>query len=254
MDEEELNKKIDDLRSKTSDIIESSLITIASYFPIASSFAAGWSEWKNGKQSQNIHDILKKYFERLTEIQDKVDKEYIKTEEAKRLLERTTLKGRDESREEKRKILADFLANSSTEKLSGDKEKDMILDVIDRLSPFHVGLLKAVTQLLVLQHGVDNVRLGSDYNPNATEKPIFFYIEENMVVIMYKGQSSQEVVEACLDYLVSVGLLEGATARGWTKIGGKTGIKGFRPTKLGLKTLEYLNVDIMNFRKDKIEL
>lgn len=190
----------------------------------------------------------------MTEIQEKVDKKYIKTEEAKRLLERTTLKGRDESREEKRKILADFLANSSTQKLSADKEKDMVLDVIDRLSPFHVKLLKSVTQLLVVQHGVDNVKLGSDYNPDAKEKPTFFYIQESVVVMLYKGQSSQEVVEASLDYLVSVGLLEGANARGFTQIGGKNGIKGFRPSKLGLKILEYLSVDITTFRKDRLEL
>ena len=254
MAEEELNRKLDELKIQKGDIVESSIVTLASFFPIASSFATGWSEWKNNKQSQNIHDILKKYFERLTDIEDKIDKDYIQTEEAKRLLERTTLKGRDESREEKRKILADFLANSSTQKLSNDKEKDMVLDVIDRLSPFHVRLLKSVTHMLVVQHGVDNVRLGSDYNPDAKDKPTFFYMQESIVVMLYKGHASQEIVEASLDYLVSVGLFEGANARGFTQIGGKTGIKGFRPTKLGLRVLEYLDVDITKFRKDRFEL
>ena len=46
---------------------------------------------------------------------------------------------------------------------------------------------------------------------------------------------SRETIEASLDYMVSIGVIEVASARGWTQVGGKTGIKGFRPTQLGLK-------------------
>ena len=68
-EEEKLNKKLDALKTEKGDIVESSVITIASFFPIASGVATGWSEWKNIRQNQNIHDILKKYMEQLQNIE-----------------------------------------------------------------------------------------------------------------------------------------------------------------------------------------
>ena len=61
---------------------------------------------------------------------------------------------------------------------------------------------------------------------------------------MNSNSSSKENIESSLDYMVSIGVIEVASARGWTQVGGKTGVKGFRPTKLGIKTLDYLGIDI----------
>jgi hypothetical protein len=233
-------------------VIESSLVSIASSFPIASSLATGWSEYKNHKQAERIEKILTDYGKRLQNIEEDVDQEFLASDEAKNLIEQTVNKGKDELREEKRKFLSEFLANSSTKKLSKDREKEMILDTIDKISPLQASLLGSITELLVLSWGRDNVRLSSDYNPDAKDKPTFGYILESILVQINSHSSSKENIESSLDYMVSIGVIEVASARGWTQVGGKTGVKGFRPTKLGLKTLEYLgvNIDKMLDKKD----
>lgn len=225
-------------------IIESTLISLAASFPIAGSIATGWNEYKNYKQTRNIESIISDYAKRLQELQDNVDDNYLQTEEAKRLVERTAIIGKEEARDEKRKMLSEFLANSSTKGLSGDTEKDMVLDTIDRLSPLQSQLLNTITQLLVLQWGRKNVKLGSDYDPSAEKKPIFGYITEPTIVKMNIENHTKENMEASLDYMTSIGVIEVHSSRGWTQVGGKTGIRGYRPTKLGLKVLEYLGVKV----------
>ena len=237
-------------------VIESSLVSIASSFPIASSLATGWSEYKNHKQAERIDKILTDYGKRLQSIEEDVDQDYLASDEAKNLIEQTINRGKDELIEEKRKFLSEFLANSSTKKLSKDREKEMILDTIDKISPLQASLLMSITKLLVLSWGRDNVKLSSDYNPDAKDKPTFGYILESGLVGINSYSSSKENIESSLDYMVSIGVIEVASARGWTKVGGKTGVKGFRPTKLGLKTLEYLGIDIetMPEKKDLAEI
>lgn len=224
--------------------IESAIISVAASFPIAGSIAAGWNEYKNYKQTKHIESIISNYAKRLEELQEQVDENYLQSEEAKRLVERTATIGKDEAREEKRKMLSEFLANASTFSLSQDPEKDMVLDTIDRISPLQSQLLNTITQVIVLQWGKSNVKLGSDYDPNAEKKPTFGYIVESTLVQMYSSTYKKENIEASLDYMTSIGVIEVHSARGWTQVGGKSGIKGYRPTKLGLKVLEYLGINI----------
>ncbi|WP_179317921.1 hypothetical protein [Winogradskyella undariae] len=225
-------------------VIESSLVSIASSFPIAASLASGWSEYKNHKQAERIEQILTDYGHRLQNIEEDVDVDFLASDEAKNLIEQTINKGKDELRDEKRKFLSEFLKNSSTKKLSKDKEKEMILDTIDRISPLQASILKTITEFLVLSRGKANVKLSSDYNPDAKEKPEFGYILESILVQINQTSSSKENIESSLDYMVSIGVIEVASARGWTQVGGKAGVKGFRPTILGLKTLEYLGLSV----------
>lgn len=224
--------------------IESAIISVAASFPIAGSIAAGWNEYKNYKQTKHIESIISDYAKRLEELQEQVDENYLQSEEAKRLVERTATIGKDEAREDKRKMLSEFLANASTLSLSQDPEKDMVLDTIDRISPLQSQLLNTITQVIVLQWGKSNVKLGSDYDPNAEKKPTFGYILESTLVQMNSSTYTKENIEASLDYMTSIGVIEVHSARGWTQVGGKSGIKGYRPTKLGLKVLEYLGVNI----------
>jgi hypothetical protein len=51
-------------------------------------------------------------------------------------------------------------------------------------------------------------------------------------------------IESSLDYIVSIGVIEVTSSRGWTHLGGETEVKGFKSTKLGLKTLEYLGISV----------
>jgi hypothetical protein len=225
-------------------VIESGLISIAASFPIASSLAAGWAEYKNYRQAERINEMLSSFGQKLQEMESEIDQEYLKTDEAKNLVEQTINKGKDELRAEKRELLVEFLANSTTIKNSSDKEKEMVLDTIDRISPSQTQILRTITELLVLQWGKSNVRLSSDYNPDAADKPTFGYILESGLVTYNQANNTKDNIEASLDYMVSIGIIEVASARGWTNVGGKTGVKGFRPTKLGLKVLEYLGISI----------
>lgn len=232
-----------------SKIVESAIISAAASFPVAASIATGWAEYKNYKQAEHVENIISDYAKKLQNLEDKVDQEYLGTEEAKRILERTATIGKDEARKEKREMLSEFLANASTKSLSGDKEKDMVLDTIDRISPLQSSLLKSITELIVMQWGRLNVQLGSDYNPDSEKKPTFGYIIESSLVSMNQSHSTKENIEASLDYMESIGVIEVHSARGWTMVGGKTGIKGYRPTKLGIKVLEYLGVTIQQMQE-----
>ncbi len=244
MSEEDKSENKSNPKKGVVQVIESSLVSIASSFPIAASLASGWSEYKNHKQAQRIEQILTDYGQRLQNIESDVDSEYLASDEAKNLIEQTVNKGKDELREEKRQFLSEFLANASTKKLAKDKEKEMILDTIDKISPLQASLLNSITELLALSWGKDNIKLSSDYDPDAEDKPTFGYMLESLMVQMNLNLASKENIESSLDYMVSIGVIEVASARGWTNVGGKTGVKGFRPTKLGLKTLEYLGIDV----------
>ena len=226
-------------------IIESSLVSIASSFPIAASLASGWSEFKNHKQAERIEQILMDFGKRLHDIESEVDKEYLSSDEAKFVIEQTINAGKDELLLEKRKYLSEFLANSATKKLAQDSEKKMVLDTIIRINPLQALLLETITEMLVVEWGRKNLSLGSDFNPYAKEKATFGYIMEIDLVktthIKSRRLATKENLESSLDYMVSIGLIEHASARGWTKV---VGVKGFRPTKLGIKILQYLGIDI----------
>lgn len=206
-------------------IIESSLISIASSFPIASSIATGWSEYKNHKQAERIEETLKMFAENLQKLNEEADEKFLNSDQIKVLIERTANLAKDELLSEKRKNLADFLANASTKRFSQDNEKDMILDTIHKISPLQITILKAVTEGLVLKNGRKNVSLGTDYDPSAKNKPDFKYVLEYEIVQRYERNSSKDNIEACIDYMVSIGIVELASARGWTTVGGKTGIR-----------------------------
>src|SRR5690554_3902868 len=91
-------------------IIESGLVSIASSFPVASSLATGWSEYKNHKQAERIEKLLSDYGRRLRSLESDLDTDYLASDEAKNLIEQTVNKGKDELRDEKRKFLSVFLA------------------------------------------------------------------------------------------------------------------------------------------------
>lgn len=232
-------------------IIESTVIALAASFPITGSIASGWTEYKNYKQTQHIEDILVWFAKKLEELKENVDEKYLTTEEAKRLVERTSILGKDEIREEKRKMLSEFLANSSTKSLSTDTEKDMVLDTIEKISPSQSRLLCSITELLVIQWGRENIKIWSDYDPDDKQKPTLGYILESWLVRIYLKNSTKENTEASLDYMVSIGVIELQSARWWVKVWGKTGIKWYRPTKLGIKVLEYLGIRVNEMTENK---
>ncbi|MDJ1483480.1 hypothetical protein QNI16_23480 [Cytophagaceae bacterium YF14B1] len=233
--------------NKIALLVESTLITAASAFPIVSSLATGWTEYKSYKQTKNIKSILLDYAKRLDELKDKVDQQYLQSEEAKRLIERTAILGKEEDRQEKRKMLSEFLANASTVQLSDDTEKDMVLDTINRISPLQSSILHFITKSIIMSMGKDSVKLGSNYNPKSPGDQFFGFERELVVVVAFQDHNidpikSSDTIEASLDYMISIGVVELLSMRGGL-VGGERLCK---PTKLGLKVLDYLGTPIEN--------
>lgn len=234
-------------KSSIAEFTGASIRAIASSFPIASSIATGWSEWKANQEKVAIEDLLQKFGERLNNIeQEHISDDFLKSDDAKHLIAKTAAVAADEIRAEKREMLATFLAMSFHNDLSPDQDKFDVLNVIDKLDSQGALILKNITLALGLTWGKVNLHLGSDYDPKSPDKPTFGYINESGVVELFKHQTSPEAIEAKLAFLVSLGTLETQSARGWTTVGGMTGITGYRPTKLGLRVLEYLNVSTSN--------
>lgn len=253
MSDEQHQKPFDERLLK---IIESTLISIAASVPVIASFATGWNELKNQIQLQNIEDILTSFADELQKIDDKkIDRNYLQSIEAKQLIVRTIYVGMDEVRDEKRRMLSTFLANGSSLPLSKDSEKDMILDVIDKLSPFQITLLEHITIFLVDTAGKDNVELGSDYvfsnkriyfnKEDEPPPPKFSFMSEAYLVRISFTSVPPEITQSCLNYMESLGVVETLSSRGlivterW-----KSSVKQFRPTKLGLRVLEYLGISL----------
>jgi len=242
------NDRLEEVEISVVDKIEVILMGISASIPGVASLSAGWSEWKNAKQTQYLNDLLVQYFEKMKELENRLDNDYIKTDEAKSILERTANKAKDETRTEKRALLAQFLATSSTKELSGDKEKEMVLETIDKLSPLQTEFLHLITALLVTGSGKSNVLIGSEYDPKDKNKVEIKYTFDKTIVQLCSHLTDKDSIESALDYMISVGVIETHSARGFSTLGGQTGIKGYRPTKLGLKTLKYLDIDIDNIK------
>ena len=68
-------KKIRD--HSVTKVVESTLISIAASVPVASSLAAGWNEYKNHKQAENIEAILTDFANSIEEMDEsKLDKDF----------------------------------------------------------------------------------------------------------------------------------------------------------------------------------
>jgi len=239
-----------------ADITTASIRAIAASFPIASSLAAGWSEYKNFKQAENIQDILTEFAKRISVIENAIDKEFLKSDEMKKLIEQATIKGKDEIIQERRYFYSEFLKNATTKSCSVDKEKDMVLETISKVSVLHVSILNFIASALVVTGKKEDVLLGSEYNHNDENKPTFKYQYEKTIIDIFSGieditekENNVFNIEASLDYLLSIGVVELHSHRGWTRVGEKQGVRGFRPTKLGLKVLEYLGKNIETIDK-----
>jgi|LSQX01.1.fsa_nt_gb hypothetical protein len=221
------------MSAETKQIIESSIIAVSSSFPVLSSLAAGWNEYKNYKQVENIKEILEAFAKKLTEINKRLDFEFLRTEDAKRLVEQALMVGKDQINKSMRGYISEFLANASTIAFSKDPEKQMVLETISRLSEFQIKLLVTITKNLIYYEGHEQVLLGVDFDSKIHK---IKYIYEKDLIDIHKSNASKLNIEASLDYMMSLGIIETGTPRYLTDIGDR----GFRPTKLGIKTLEYL--------------
>lgn len=222
-----------------NEIINAGLKGIASEIPILGGLVTAYTEYDGAIKYRNIENFLDKLKEETLKVNERIDKDFLKTSEAVSLTRKTIDLAQKEYKNEKIKMYATFLAKSYTASFSSKQEKESILNTLELLSPLQLNCLILIRNSLPK----DNLELGANYNPDAEEKLTFQYITESILVDhltpISNGLSKREI-EALLSSMSSIGIIETASARGWTQVGGKMGIIGYRPTKLGLVLLEYL--------------
>ena len=200
----------------TLKIIESSLITIASLFPVASTIATGWNEYKNIIQQNNIQDILQKLSSKLEDIKDQVDNNYLNSNDFKSLLLKTCIYGQEEIVEEKRKALAIFLANSCLNVNKIDFSKNAVLETLVKLSEIEIFVLNIIyKETLNTNEKLKETFLGNlEYKPK--ELPIKF-LSETSIIKKSNGFKELDILNT-LEYLNSLGVIENIASRSSTNL------------------------------------
>jgi hypothetical protein len=180
-----------------------SLRALAATFPIVSSVAAGWSEYKNIKQSEHIKEILGEFAKRITLIENSLlNEEFLRSDEMKRLIEQVASKGKDEIINEKRHYYSEFLKNATTLELSHDDEKEMVLETISKLSVSHIKILIEAEDMI-------NTARNSMTKENKSPWQ-YFHIDGDEVPM---GNTKNNTA-ANIDYMLAVGVIETPILRG----------------------------------------
>lgn len=190
-------------------IVESTAISVAASFPVLSSLATGWNEYKNHVQSKNIKFILDVFFDNLKRVESKVDQNYLETEEFKSLIVKTCFVGKEEVSEEKKKYLAHFLANSTTKEHSKQSIKNTVLETILKLTPFDISVLQIIN---------DQTRLNweySEYNYQPDDSN-WRTIPEKEIIQTFPSVRVMDVITT-IDYLNVNGVIENLSSRNISK-------------------------------------
>lgn len=182
-------------------IIESTAISIASSFPVISSIATGWNEYKNHIQTKNVEFILNEFFDDLKRIESKIDKSYIDSEDFKALMVKTCFSGKEEVSVEKKKYLAHFLSNSTTKEHSRESIKNSVLETVLKLTPLDIKILSFIN---------DNTKLNwnnSDYVYNPTRFNDGQKVPESDIIDSFRNIRMMDIIST-LNYLVVNGVIE----------------------------------------------
>ena len=194
-------------KDELSKVIESTVVSISASIPIAASFATGWTEYRNHMQEKNVIEIIQAFLERVKNLEEKIDNEYLKSADFKSLTVKVCLHGMDEIHEKKRKHLANFLANSCIIENSKEPIKNSILETLMKLSQFDLKVLK------VLYEGVEG-----DFGEVIRGKKKFdlsfayLHFDENHVSEQFPEYNELEV-RITLQYLESLGVIENTITR-----------------------------------------
>lgn len=181
------NKNISDiLNNPTIEIICSLSKGVLSAFPCASAISSIFSDWQNHIQYKSIQVVLTKHLNKITELESKVDKKFCNSEDYGYITLQTIMKAKDEVKEQKRELFANFLTSCCLLDNSQSLNKNMFLDLVVRMENFHILLLKV---------------LDNEYSTFGSLYFINSHLNEKVSSNLDKYE-----VEYNLDYLVSLGL------------------------------------------------
>lgn len=200
--------------------IESALLAIASSFPLATSLATGWSQWKNYKQTENIKSLFLKMAEKIQSIEEKVDYDLLKSEIVKELLENTCLKISNLNDPDKTEIFAAFIVNSVASNFPKFSYRDIVLESLDKIDVNHLRFLKLV----------DKPR--NQNKKNEIQYFTHFFTNVNIILGNLILYYDNDFIFNNLDYLKSIGLLQ--------DLGSPLGEKSYSFTHYGFTVYEYI--------------
>ena len=230
-------------------IIESTVISIASSFPGLASIATGWNEYKNHIQTQNIKNIIEIFYNKLSEIDHKINHQYLESDNLKSLMIRTCFYGKEEISKEKRKMLSYFLANSCTSEHYKDVTKNVILETIIKLSEIDVFILNIIADSS--KDYQNPILSGSKkYVPNNT---VWLSMGELQIIEKVNSHNEQDIL-MILEYLNAIGVIENLSERGFnlntdSNISSYLKSKEFEDIQQKKKALRNSDDNMKNFRE-----
>ncbi|WP_159521294.1 hypothetical protein [Sunxiuqinia indica] len=133
-------------KPNTGVIIESCLKAVASQFPIVSGVASLYADWKNQQEFNNIRALIQEHAKSLKNHEDLIDKHYLETEDYIFTLHRTVDKAKNEIRESKKKLFADFLTQSCLIKNTEKSDKFIFLEILDKVDIEHIKFLSYLNE------------------------------------------------------------------------------------------------------------
>lgn len=173
-------------KPNTGVIIESCLKAVASQFPIVSGVASLYADWKNQQEFNNIKRLIEEHAKSLNDLEDLIDKQYLKTEDYIFTLHRTIDKAKNEIRDSKKKLFSDFLTKSCLIKNTEKSDKFIFLEILDKVDIEHIKFLSY---------------LNEKWNGMRNDIAIM------NVIIPKETGLTKERVNFLIQYFISIGLL-----------------------------------------------
>lgn len=131
------------------EIIESSLIALASQFPVLSGVGTFYSDWKNKQETKNIKEILSDHASALERLKGTIDINYLKSNQYATLLQKTILTARHEQRESKRKLFSTFLTQSCNPQNKDNPYGELLLETLDKVEVQQLIMLEKLSTLKI---------------------------------------------------------------------------------------------------------
>jgi len=185
-------------------LIESSAISVAASFPILSSIATGWNEYKNYVQTKNVEFILSCFYDQLKLMENKLDQEFLSSNEFKSIIVKTCFIAELENSDKKKRYLSYFLANACSEKHSRDKIHYIILETLGKVNEFDINILKFIdTKTGEVWENLEN------YDPKNF---LWTATWEGEIIDNFTHHKELDII-GTLEYLNSVGVIENYSSR-----------------------------------------
>ncbi len=249
--------------NNTKEVVNSFLIGLSAINPLTGALSAGWNDYKTNKEIRNIKYILESYSNKLEKFEEKISKIYLNSLEAKYLLEKVIFLAKDEIEDEVLNLYIEFLVNASSKKMFEDKGKKMVLNTLSLVNPLHLKLLNKIAFLNVNYFGLENIyRYDFEYlfpegsltnlisdetcvNPQELgyKEEEYLKKEKDHSIQLVHGEI-ENLLEANLNYMVSIGLIEKVSSSNFENMAGYYVIKGYKLSMLGIKILEYTGANL----------